>query len=133
MKVESYLFFEGRCEEAIIFYQKTLGVKVERLERYKDSPVSPETQRSPDKVMHGSFIIGETRVLVSDGRCRGKTNFSGFALTIMADSDAEAEKYFAALSENGQVRMPLATTFFASKFGMVLDQFGVMWMVLVST
>ena len=72
MKVESYLFFEGRCEEAIAFYQKTLGAKVEMVMRYKDFPVSPNEQRPPEKIMHASILISDTRMMLSDGRCSGQ-------------------------------------------------------------
>jgi PhnB protein len=86
---------------------------------------------SADKVMHAAFRIGDATVMASDGRCEGKPKFEGFSLTISAASDAEAEKLFGALADGGQVQMPLGKTFFASKFGMVADRFGVSWMVIV--
>ncbi len=132
MQVQTYLFFDGRCEEAIEFYKRTVGAKVGMLMHYKDSPdpgmVTPETK---DKVMHASLQIGDSTVLASDGRCSGKPSFQGFALSLSAKDDAEAERLFASLSDGGQVQMPLAKTFFASRFGMVADRFGVGWMVLV--
>jgi len=132
MKVESYLFFKGCCEEAVGFYQKALGAKVEELMRYKDSP-EPMEGSSPEKVMHVSLVIGQTRVMMADDCCSGNSNtkFDGFSLTITAANGVEAEKIFAALGEGGQVCMPLAATFFAAKFGMLRDKFGVTWMVLV--
>ena len=81
--------------------------------------------------MHASFRIGDTTVMASDGRCQGKPNFQGFSLSLTAPNDAEAERLFAALADGGQVQMPMAKTFFSSRFGMVADRFGVSWMVIV--
>jgi PhnB protein len=82
--------------------------------------------------MHTSFRIGDTTVMASDGRCQGRPSFQGFALSLTAPNDAEAERLFAALAEGGQVQMPLAKTFFSSRFGMVADRFGVPWMIVVA-
>jgi len=135
MQIEPYLFFEGRCEEAIEFYRRTLGAEVGALMRYKDSPEPPAPGMVPpgaeNKVMHATLRIGTTSVMVSDGNCSGRPDFKGFALTIAAPDVAQAERLFAALGEGGAVRMPLAKTFFASRFGMVTDRFGVLWMVIV--
>jgi PhnB protein len=136
MQVQPYLFFDGRCEEAIEFYRRTLGAEVTMLMRFKDSPEPQQQGMVPpgaeDKVMHSSFQIGETTVLASDGRCLGQPSFQGFSLSLTAPNDAEAGKLFAALAEGGQVQMPLTKTFFASSFGMVADRFGVSWMVYVT-
>jgi PhnB protein len=133
MQVQPYLFFDGRCEEAIDFYKTALGAEVEALMRWKDSPdKSMCTAANENKVMHGSVKVGDTAVLVSDGRCEGKPEFKGFALTISAKNEAEAGKMFSALSEGGQVQMPLTKTFFSERFGMLADKFGVGWMVLVA-
>ena len=132
MQIQPYLFFDGRCDEALEFYKKVLGAKVDMLMRFKDAPdqsmISPG---SKDKVMHAAVHVGDTQLLMSDGRCLGKPNFQGFALTITAPDAAEGERSFNALAEGGQVQMPLAETFFASRFGMVADKFGVGWMILV--
>ncbi|MCL5096797.1 MAG: VOC family protein [Candidatus Omnitrophica bacterium] len=132
-KVETYLFFEGRCDEAIEFYRRALGAEVVMLVRFKDSPepnmCSPGTEQ---KVMHAALRIGGTTLMVSDGQCLGKPNFQGFALSLEARTEAEADRWFAALAEDGQVRMPLAKTFFSPRFGMVTDRFGVLWMILVA-
>ena len=134
MLVQSYLFFDGRCEEALEFYRKNLGAEVTMLMRFKDSPEPQQPGMVPpgseNKVMHASFRIGETTVMASDGRCLGKPNFQGFALSLTVANDAEAERAFAALRDGGQVQMPLTKTFFSSRFGMVADRFGVSWMVL---
>lgn len=132
MLVQPYLFFEGRCEEAFEFYHKTLGAEKVMFMRFKDNPDPAMcSEASKDKVMHMSFRIGETIIMASDGRCQGTQAYQGFALTITADRDAEAERIFAALSAGGQVQMPLTKTFFSSKFGMCADRFGVGWMIIV--
>lgn len=133
--VEPYLFFDGRCEEAIEFYRKTLGAEVDMLMRFKDSPEPQQPGMVPpgseNKVMHANLRIGETSVMASDGRCGGKPRFDGFALSLGVDTEAEADRVFAALAADGKVQMPLTKTFFALRFGMVADRFGVMWMVIV--
>ena len=136
MRVEPYLFFEGRCEEAIEFYRRALGAEVTALMRFKDSPEPPPPGKVPpgsdNKVMHANFRIGDTTVMASDGMCSGKPSFQGISLSLDAASDAEAERLFAALADGGQVQMPLTKTFFASRFGMVADRFGVSWMVIAT-
>jgi PhnB protein len=133
MQVQPYLFFDGRCEEAIDFYRSALGAEVQMLMRYKESPDPNARQMgADDKVMHASLRIGDTQVMASDGQCAGQPSFQGFALTLTAANEAEADRLFGALSDGGQVRMPLAKTFFSPRFGMVADRFGVLWMVLVS-
>jgi PhnB protein len=131
--VQPYLFFNGRCEEAIEFYRKALGAQVETLMRFKDSP-DPKAcaSASPDKIMHANFRIGETSLMASDGKCEGKPSFEGFSLSFTVPTEAEADRLFAALAEGGQVQMPLAKTFFSSRFGMVADRFGVLWMIHVA-
>jgi PhnB protein len=136
MQIQPYLFFDGRCEEAIEFYRRTLGAEVTMLMRFKEAPPQPAgasgcapAPGTENKVMHAAIRIGETTVLVSDGRCGGQPNFQGFALSLQPANDAEAARLFAALSDGGEVRMPLGKTFFAASFGMVADRFGVSWMV----
>jgi PhnB protein len=137
MQVQPYLFFNGRCEEAVEFYRRALGAEVTMLMRFKDSPEPHQPGMVPpggeDKVMHASFRIGDTTVFVSDGRCEGQPSFQGFALSLTVPNDAEAERRFASLADGGQVQMPLTKTFFASRFGMVADRFGVSWMVYVAS
>lgn len=134
--VQPYLFFDGRCEEAIEFYKSALDAQVGMLMRFKDSPEPhrPEGQPpgSENKVMHAQLSIGQTVLLMSDGRSNaGKPRFDGFALSLAVATEAEAEQRFAALSVGGKVLMPPAKTFFSPRFGMVEDRFGMMWMVLV--
>ena len=135
MEVQPYLFFEGRCEEAIEFYRRALGAEVKMLMRFKDNPTPQEHALPPgagDKIMHASLRIGDTMLLVSDGRCLGRSVFQGFALSLTVANDAEAERAFNSLADGGQVQMPLTKTFFSSRFGMVTDRFGVSWMVYVA-
>jgi len=135
MHIEPYLFFEGRCEEAAAFYRDVLGAEVTLLLRYQDSPDPIPPGMIPpgaeDKVMHMSLRIGDSTVLASDGNCTGQANFQGITLSLNLPDTAEAERVFAALSDGGQVRMPLGRTFFATSFGMVTDRFGVAWMIIV--
>jgi len=135
LRVETYLFLEGSCEEAINFYVRELGAKIEMMMRYKESPEPAQPGMCPpnsgDKIMHASLKIGATMVMMSDGRCSGKADLHGFALSLSAANAAEADRTFAALSNGGQVVMPLTKTFFSEKFGMVTDRFGVMWMVII--
>ena len=133
MNVQPYLSFEGRAQEAIDFYKSAVGAKVDMVMRFKEAPPEMQSQMAPgskDKVMHAAFHIGDTQILASDGECHGKPSFQGFSLSINAANDAEAEKLFAAVGKGGQVQAPLTKTFFGSKFGMVTDKFGVMWMVI---
>jgi PhnB protein len=134
MPIEPYLFFNGRCEEAIEFYRRALGATDVRIMLNKESPEpAPPGVLPPgsgDKVMHASFRIGGTTVMASDGRCGGELAFKGVSLSLQAGGDAEAERWFAALADGGQVQMPIGKTFFASRFGMVADRFGVSWMVI---
>ena len=136
MQVQPYLFFDGRCEEAIEFYRNKLGAQVNALLRYKDSPEPQPPGMIPpgseNKVMHASLRIGDTTVMASDGHCLGKPDFQGFSLTLSVANESEAEKKFAALGDGGQVRMPLTKTFFSPRFGMLADRFGVGWMVIVA-
>ena len=138
--VQPYLFFEGRCDEAIEFYRRALGAEVVMLMRFKDAPPSPssgDTDCPPppagweNKVMHASFRIGATEVLASDGCSENPLKFQGFSLSLTVPNVAEAERLFSALGDGGQVQMPLAPTFFSERFGMVADKFGVSWMVYV--
>ena len=132
MQVQPYLFFDGRCDDAIEFYKKTLGAEVGMLMRWKDSPEkSMCTPENENKVMHASLTIGETRVMASDGRNTGSPKFDGFALSVNAKNDADADELFNGLSAGGNIIMPLGKTFFSPRFGMTQDKFGVNWMVIV--
>lgn len=135
MPVQPYLFFEGRCEEAIDFYRKALGAEVQMLMRYKDNPEPPPEGCLPpgseEKVMHASLRVGGTEIMASDGMCSGKPSFQGFSLSVTAPDEAACDRMFNTLAEGGSVVMPLCKTFYALRFGMVTDRFGVGWMVIV--
>lgn len=140
MPIQPYLFFEGRTEEALDFYKKTIGAQVQMLMRFKDAPADapksddPGCQPPPnagDKVMHCSFKVGDSEIMASDGMCSGKSQFGGFGLSLPARDEAQVNQWFKALGEGGQVVSPVSKTFFSPAFGMVTDKFGVMWMVLV--
>jgi PhnB protein len=135
MQVQQYLFFDGRCEEAIEFYKSTLGAKVDMLMRYKDSPDPVPAEHMPaggeNMVMHASMRIGDSTVMASDGQAKGRPEFKGFSLSVDARDESEAKRIFSALGQGGQVQMPLGKTFFSPSFGMVADRFGVSWMVIV--
>ena len=132
MQVQPYLFFDGRCDEAIEFYKQNLGAEVGMLMRWKDCPdKSAVTQANADKVMHASLKIGEARVMASDGRNTGNPKFEGFALSLNAKNEADADRMFNALSNGGKVTMPMSKTFFSPRFGMCADKFGMQWMIIV--
>lgn len=137
MQVQPYLFFDGRCEEAVEFYRSALGAEVSMFLRFKDNPEPGDSagcgdsSGNADKVMHSAFRIGATTVMASDGRCLGQPSFEGFSLSLSVPDEATADRLFAALADGGQVRMPLGKTFFSPRFGMVADRFGVSWMIIV--
>ncbi|HPR06484.1 MAG TPA: VOC family protein [Denitromonas sp.] len=132
MRVEPYLLFRGDCEAALKFYTEVLGAEVTMLMRFSDAPpgAMPEMPGMADKVMHANLKIGDTMVMASDGECGEATGFNGFAMSISLSDEAEAKRVFAALAEGGEIRMPLAPTFFARQFGTLADRFGVQWMVM---
>lgn len=133
-RVETYVFFDGTCEEAMTFYREKLGATIEFTMRYKEAPEPPPPGMVPagweNKIMHASVVINDTRLMMSDD-CTRKAKFGGFALALSVATEPEADRAFAALSDGGKISMPLAKTFFAPKFGMLTDRFGIMWMVRV--
>jgi len=135
MQVQPYLMFNGRCEEALEFYKKTLGAQVTMLMRFSESPEPPPPGCAPvdgQKVMHSAFTVGESTVMASDGMTvDGKPVFQGISLSLIAKDEAEAKRLFDALGNGGQVQMPLGKTFFSPAFGVLADRFGVAWMVVV--
>lgn len=134
MPVQPYLFFDGRCEEALAFYGRALGAKVNAMMRFSEAPDPPPPECAPANaaaIMHASFTVGDTELMASDGMAAGTPDFRGFSLSITADDEAHARRLFDALGDGGQVQMPLGRTFFSPCFGMVADRFGVSWMVIV--
>ena len=134
MLVQPYLFFGGRCEEALEFYRSAVGAEVQMLMRYKESPEPNPAMPDcfGDKVMHASFRFGDSTVMASDGMCDGTPNFEGFSLSITVPDETQADRVFDALAQDGLISMPLEKTFWAPKFGMLTDRFGVGWMVSVA-
>ena len=134
MKVQAYVSFRGRCEEALEFYKKSAGAEVTGLMRWKESP--DENMKSPpgyeEKVMNAVFRVGETELMADDGMGEKQAEFKGITLAIEVANDSEAKRIFAALGEGGMVTMPLVKTFWTSSFGMLTDKFGVPWMVNVA-
>ncbi len=135
--VSPYLFFNGRCEEALDFYQKAAGAQVLAKMYFKDAPPQPGGQGqmppgSENKIMHASFKIGDSFLMASDGQCQGAMNFQGFSLAIAPVNEQEARRFFNALSEGGRVELLLTKTFFSPAFGMLTDRFGLAWMIHVS-
>jgi PhnB protein len=134
MAIEPYLFFNGRCEEALRFYEDALAAKIETVARFRESP-APLPPDLPagwgEKIMHASFLIGDARVMASDARTDAPPEFRGFALNVNFIGEEEARRAFERLSDGGRVDMPLGPTHYAKSFGMVTDRFGVQWMVMV--
>lgn len=139
MKVQSYLMFDGRCEEALAFYAQALGAQTRMLMRVKDSPEPPGGECAPeggvpgDKILHAELSIGDTVVMASDGMCAGSPVFQGISLALSVANEAEARSRFDALADGGTVVAPLTKTFFSPAFGMVNDRFGVSWLVVTDT
>ena len=133
--VQPYLFFGGRCDEALEFYRTALGAQVDFLMRYKESPEPLPPGRLPpgfeNKVMHTTFRIGGNTLMASDG-CEEGPKFAGFSLSLAVPTQAEADRVFTALAAGGQVQMPLTKTFWSPRFGMLTDRFGIGWMVSVA-
>lgn len=134
--VQPYLFFSGRCDEALQFYQKTVGAKIEMLMRYNESPQPMPPGSIPPgfekKVMHASFRIGDSILMASDGDDED-LKFSGFSLSLTCTTEDEAKRVFGSLSEGGQVTLPISKTFWSPCFGMLKDRFGIGWMVTVAS
>ena len=118
MRVEPYVYFQGRCDEALEFYRGAIGAEAAVFARFED------------KVAHAVLSIGDTTVLASDGQGKSQPDFSGFSLSLTVSDDAEAERLFSALADGGNVQVPMAPTPFASRLGLVADKFGVPWMVV---
>ena len=132
--VQPYLFFRGRCEEAINYYKAKLGAEVLMMMRFKDNPQKPDPSKVPtsldERIMHASLRIAGAVILMSDGMRSGPCDFDCVALSLIVPSEAEADRIFNAFAADGKVTMPIGKTFFAKRFGGVTDKFGVQWQVL---
>ncbi|AKJ41857.1 VOC family protein [Pragia fontium] len=137
MEVQPYLFFNGNCEEALEFYQRSIGAEVTVLMRYCESPDAltiPVPDEWQDKILHANITVGQSQFMASDGQCdKNHASFSGFSLSLHAESKVEAERLFRSLSAGGKINLPFQRTFWSSGFGMLTDRFGVGWMVMSDT
>lgn len=133
MYVQPYLFFSSRCEEALGYYEKHLGAKVNAKMRYKEAPPSdgPGSDANGEHIMYSNFTIGDTVLMASDDCVTTNTKFQGFSLSLTVKTKDEADRAFNALADGGNVHMPLSQTFFSPYFGMVVDRFGISWMVII--
>jgi PhnB protein len=133
--IQPYLFFRGRCEEAIAYYKQTLGAEVLMVMRFKDNPDKPGPDKvSPafdDRIMHAALRIAGSDIMMSDGMKSGPLDFQCMSLSLTVPSEAEADRLFDALAKQGTVQMPLGKTFFSPRFGAVVDKFGVSWMIIL--
>lgn len=133
MRAEPYLYFQGRCEEALAFYRDAIGADGAVVARFGDIPGTQAQPGAEAKVAHAVIRIGDTVVLASDGQGGGQAVFNGFSLSLTASDDDEVERLFTALADGGHVQVPLMSTPFASRMGIVADRFGVSWMVVTQT
>lgn len=133
--IQPYIFFGGRCEEALAFYKQAIGAEVAMLMRFKESPEpAPEGMLPPDygeKVMHAHVNIGESTIFASDGGCDDSAGPQGFSLSLTLPTEADVDRVFNALAEGGVVKMPPTETFWSQRFGMLTDKFGLGWMITV--
>ena len=135
LHITPYLFFDGRCAEAISFYQNAIGAEVVFMMQYKDAPEGlPSEMGKPElreRVMHATFKIGDSEIMTADAPPGNHKGHGGFSLSITVATEAQAKQIFTAMSDDGKVLMPLSPTFFSSCFGTLEDKFGVEWMVYV--
>lgn len=133
--IQPYLFFRGRCEEAVEYYKATLGAEVVIMMRFKDNPEKPDHKDCPadidDRIMHACLRIADAELMMSDGMKTAPLDFECMSLSLTVASEAECDRIFNALAADGAVQMPLGPTFFAKRFGAVADNLGVSWMILV--
>lgn len=135
MHIQPYLYFDGRCDEAIAFYGEALGARLLMRMRFGEAPAGaecPGMTPPPEMVMHACLQIGDSQLLCSDGSASGHPEFKGVTMTLNVRDDAQARNYFDALADGGQVQLPLTENFFATSFGMVTDRLGVAWSVVAA-
>jgi PhnB protein len=130
MQMNPYLIFKGQCKAAFTFYEQSLGGKIEMMMTYGESPMKEQcAPESADKIMHASLVMGNNILMGSDAPAGHKEEAKGFYISLGIDDPAEAERLFQTLSQNGTVHMPMQETFWAARFGMLVDQFGTPWMM----
>jgi uncharacterized protein YbaA (DUF1428 family)/uncharacterized glyoxalase superfamily protein PhnB len=133
--IQPYVFFRGRCEEAINYYKDKLGAEVSMLMRFSDNPDKPPRDKVPaemdQKVMHAEIIVAGATLMLSDGMKGGSMDNPAVSLSLSVSSEAEADRLFNALAADGRIEMPMGPAFFAKRFGAVVDKFGISWMIMV--
>jgi PhnB protein len=129
MNAQTYLFFDGSCEEGINFYTEALGAEVVYMMRFSEGPAEFVPPGGEEKIFHATIRLGDTLINMSDDLKRERAAFGGFAILLHVDDNGDAEAFFTALSQGGVVRMPLTRTSWASKYGIVTDKFGIVWKV----
>jgi PhnB protein len=137
VRIQPYLFFDGQAEEALTFYERALGATVEAKMRYAECPDPVPAEHLPpggaQKLLHARLHVGDAALMMSDGVAPGAGGFRGFSLTLQYAAERDARRAFDALADGGQVLMPMDRTFFSPCYGMLVDRFGVQWMVMVCT
>ena len=127
-----YLSFDGQCEEAFMTYERVLGGKILMMMRHKDAPADagvPQTPETANRIMHARLKAGDRYLMGADAPPQYASKPQGFCVCIQVDDPAEAERVFRELGEGGTIRMPIGETFWARRFGMLIDRFGTPWMV----
>lgn len=137
MDVQTTLNFYGRTEEAVNFYCKMIEAETLFMMRFRDRPDAPQLKPgTEEKIFHATFRIGSTEFSASDCGCENsptQTTFAGFSLLLRVDTPEKAERFFAALSDGGQIQIPLLKNFFAERYGIVIDRFGISWKIMVAS
>ena len=130
MQLNPYLAFNGQCETAFKFYEQCLGGKITFMLTYGDSPMAAQTPpEGRNRILHASLAVGDTTLAGADAPPDHYRKPQGFCVTLNLKNPAEADRIFHALAENGTVQMPLQPTFWADSFGMLIDRFGIPWMI----
>jgi PhnB protein len=137
MNVQTTLNFYGRTEEAVKFYGNSIEAETLFMMRFRDCPDPSQSRPGmEEKIFHATFRIGFTEIMASDCGCEKpptETTFAGFSLALRVQTPKKAERFFAALSDGGQIQMPLLKTFFATRYGIVIDRFGISWKIMVES
>ncbi len=130
MQINPYLMFNGHCEDAFKFYQQVLGGKIEAMMPHEGTPAAEHVPSEwRNKIMHARLRVGDKVLMGSDAPPGRQEDMQGFSVSLGIEKPADAERIFHALAENGTVRMPIQQTFWAARFGMLVDQFGTPWMI----
>ena len=130
MRANAYLNFNGNCEQAFRFYAEATGATIDQMMSFANSPMAAQMPPEARKmIIHASMSVGDTVIMASDAPGDRYKKPQGFSVSLLIDTAAEAERVFAAMSAGGEVSMPLQQTFFAARFGMFTDKFGIPWMI----